>query len=51
MMAQKIRIRATRGRLVVYDFDENVFEEADMRMDCDDGVSVIKSEIVSLWDY
>lgn len=50
MMAQKIRIRASRGRIVVYNFDEKAFEKADMRVDCGDGVHVIENEIVGLWD-
>ena len=50
-MAQKVPIRASRGRIVVYDLDQHAFKEADMRVDCGDGVDVIESETGSLRVY
>ncbi len=46
-MAQKILIRASRGRIVVYNLDKNVFKEAGMLVDCGDRIYIIKEEIIS----
>ena len=51
MMAQKSPFRASRPCIIIYDFDEDAFEEADMFTDGADGVDVIQIELFNLRDH
>ena len=51
MMAQKSPIRASRPRIIIYDFDEDAFEEADMLTDGADGVDVIQIKLLNFRDH
>ena len=45
MIAQKPPIRGGRPRIIIYDFDEDVFEEANMPMDDADGMDIIQIKL------
>ena len=51
MMAQKSSFRASRPRLIIYDFDEDAFEEADMLTNRADGVDVIQIKFLNFRDH
>ena len=46
MIAQECLIRRGRPRIIIYDFDEDAFEEANMPMNDADGMDIIQIELL-----